>query len=182
MSAGRLIGVVGPSGVGKDSVMAALAAARPDFGLVRRVITRASDAGGESFDAVEPAEFERRCMAGDFVLHWHAHGLRYGIPVGVCDRLAAGETCLVNLSRTVLAEAERRFDGFVTLHLTAPPEVLSDRLAARGREAPEEVARRLSRSDFGLPPGLARVIEVANTGPLDRTVARALAALQIERA
>lgn len=182
MSAGRLIGVVGPSGVGKDSVMAALAAARPDFGLVRRVITRAPDAGGEEFEAVGPDEFARRRAAGAFVLHWPAHGLRYGIPAGVCDRLAAGETCLVNLSRAVLAQADRQFDSFVALHLTAPAEVLARRLAARGRETPEEIARRLSRSGFALPPGLTRVIEVANDGPLDETVAKVLAALQSERA
>jgi len=60
MNAGRLIGVVGPSGAGKDSVMEALARARPDFHLVRRVISRAEGAGGEVYERVSPGEFERR--------------------------------------------------------------------------------------------------------------------------
>ena len=51
-SGGRLIAVVGPSGVGKDSVMAGLHGAIPDLHLVRRVITRAPDLGGEDYDAV----------------------------------------------------------------------------------------------------------------------------------
>ncbi|MGB0905008.1 MAG: phosphonate metabolism protein/1,5-bisphosphokinase (PRPP-forming) PhnN, partial [Mangrovicoccus sp.] len=37
---GRFIAVVGPSGVGKDSVMAGLMERRPDLLLAKRVITR----------------------------------------------------------------------------------------------------------------------------------------------
>ncbi|MEM6634576.1 MAG: hypothetical protein AAF667_01675 [Pseudomonadota bacterium] len=36
MTQGRLIAVVGPSGVGKDSVMAGIKAAVPELHLVRR--------------------------------------------------------------------------------------------------------------------------------------------------
>ncbi|MFC6760861.1 hypothetical protein ACFQFQ_17395 [Sulfitobacter porphyrae] len=42
MSAGRFIAVVGPSGVGKDSVMAGMVARARDLVAVRRVITRAA--------------------------------------------------------------------------------------------------------------------------------------------
>jgi len=79
MNAGRLIGVVGPSGAGKDSVMEALARARPDFHLVRRVITRAEGAGGEVYERVSPGEFERRRAVGEFVLHWRAHDIDYAL-------------------------------------------------------------------------------------------------------
>jgi len=181
VKAGVLIGVVGPSGVGKDSVIEALVAARPDLHRVRRVITRPEAAGGERFEGVSEAEFARRRATGDFALSWPAHGLHYGVPTSVRGRLAAGQTCLVNLSRAVLAEAERRFVPFVTLHLTAPAAVLAARLAARGREDAGAVAARLARAGGGLPPGLSRVIEVANDGPLVETVARVLAAFQSER-
>ncbi|WP_422032948.1 phosphonate metabolism protein/1,5-bisphosphokinase (PRPP-forming) PhnN [Roseovarius sp.] len=178
MSDGALIGVVGPSGVGKDSVMQALAEAEPSMGLVRRVITRPEAAGGEDFEGVSEADFARRREVGEFVLHWPAHGLHYGVPATVKARLAGGETCLVNLSRAVLGQAERLFERFVTLHLTAPAEVLAERLAKRGREDEAEMERRLSRQGFALPEGLGRVIEVANDGPLERTVATVLARLQ----
>lgn len=182
MNKGRLIGVVGASGVGKDSVMNALARARPGIHLVRRFITRAQGESGEAFERVSDAEFARRLAAGDFVLHWRAHGMRYGIPATVREWLAQDKICLVNLSRGVLAEAERLFDGFTTLHLTAPPEVLAARLRARGRESAGEIESRLQRSGHELPKGLGRVIEIANDGPLDATVGKILAALQIERA
>lgn len=168
---GRLIGVVGPSGVGKDTVMEALAARRPGLGLVRRVITRPGYAVGEAFDDVSAEEFERRALAGEFSLHWRAHGLRYGIPRETEARLAGGEDLLVNLSRSVLGEAQARFRGFTTLQLTAPHEVLAGRLAVRGRESRADIEARLSRASLALPDGLERVIEISNAGPLEAVLA-----------
>ena len=42
----------------------------------------------------------------------------------------------------------------------------------------DEIARRLSRQGFALPEGLGQGIEVANDGPLGRTVETVLARLQ----
>ena len=80
MSQGRLVAVVGPSGVGKDSVMAALVEADPAWMLARRVITRPSEAGGEDFEGVSEEAFRARDAAGEFLLSWEAHGLHYGVP------------------------------------------------------------------------------------------------------
>ena len=88
--AGRLIAVVGPSGVGKDTIMRAMIAARPGLRRVRRVITRPADPGGEGHEAVSEAEFAARLRDGGFALHWRAHGLRYGVPVGRWLDLAMG--------------------------------------------------------------------------------------------
>ncbi|MEM8730629.1 MAG: phosphonate metabolism protein/1,5-bisphosphokinase (PRPP-forming) PhnN [Pseudomonadota bacterium] len=177
---GRLVAVVGPSGVGKDSVMDACAAADPNIVLARRVITRPSEAGGEAFDGVSEAEFETRRAAGDFVLSWPAHGLQYGVPRAIATDLAAGRTVLVNLSRQVLLQAQTAFAGLQVISLTAPPEVLATRLAARGRESGDDIQRRLSRGALALPEGLHHVNEIENAGPLEDTVAAVLAALQPE--
>ncbi|WP_424944598.1 phosphonate metabolism protein/1,5-bisphosphokinase (PRPP-forming) PhnN [Aliiroseovarius crassostreae] len=164
---GRLIAVVGPSGVGKDSVMDALAQAA-DFHLVRRVITRPSAAGGERFDGCDDTAFVMDLALGRFALHWRAHDLRYGIPKTELACLDQGRDALVNLSRQVLTEAHAAFPGFTVINLTASPEVLAHRLAARGRESADEIARRLARQ-VDLPEGL-HVIEVANDGALQDTV------------
>lgn len=177
MTQGRFIAVVGPSGAGKDSVMGALARARPGLGLARRVITRPGTAGGEDFDGVDAAEFARRSSAGAFVLEWQAHGLRYAIPRSETARMAAGQDLLANLSRRVLTQAAAAFGrAFLVLEITAPPEVLARRLAARGRETPADIAARLDRARDPLPPGLP-VLRIDNGGTLDRAVAQALAAL-----
>lgn len=181
MTAGRFIAVVGPSGVGKDSVMAALVARDPRFVLARRVITRPADAGGEDHVAATMEQFETLEQAGGFALSWRAHGLAYGIPRTVGQQLEQGCDVLANLSRAVLPVAQQRFDRFAVLSLTAPAEVLARRLARRGRESEAEIAARLGRRGPNLPEGLP-VIAVDNSGSLEQTVAEILARLQPERA
>lgn len=179
MNPGRFIAVVGPSGVGKDSVMEALIAAHPDFHRVRRVITRAPDAGGEDFDGVSREIFEQRRAAGSFALWWEAHGMLYGIPASVRRTLDLGVDALANLSRAQLQEAARVFPAFHVLHITASPEILAERLAARGRETPEAIRARLARQ-VPLPRDLP-VTEIDNGGRLSDSVEAALAALYPER-
>lgn len=176
MTKGRLLAVVGPSGVGKDSVMAALCAARPVLGIARRVITRAPELGGEDFAPVSGAAFDVARDRGDFVLHWGAHGLFYGIPVAVLAQVAAGQDVLANLSRGVLGQAKVRFAGLTVLHLTASAATLSLRLAGRGRETGTEISARLARNVDLLPEGLD-IVTISNDGPLADTVTAALAAL-----
>ncbi len=80
MTIGRLFIVVGPSGAGKDTLIAGAKVLRPDLHWARRVITRAEVAGGEPFEGVSLEEFNTRRDAGEFALHWQAHGLSYGVP------------------------------------------------------------------------------------------------------
>ncbi|MDF1729285.1 MAG: phosphonate metabolism protein/1,5-bisphosphokinase (PRPP-forming) PhnN [Sulfitobacter sp.] len=176
MSGGRLIAVVGPSGVGKDSLMEALAAARPEMRLVQRTITRPQELGGENFLSVTEAEFRRALDAGAFCLHWRAHDLRYGIPADLPNQVDEGQEALVNLSRGVLDQAQRLFPDLIVLKLTASPEVLAARLKGRGREDANQIAGRLAQAEKPLPEGIAS-LSIRNDGPLEETVQRALAAL-----
>ena len=96
MSLGPVIAVVGPSGVGKDSVMRALSARQPGYRVVRRVITRPA-AKSEDFEPVSEARFEQMQLEGAFALHWRAHGLLYGVPARI-ERIREGARgVLVNL-------------------------------------------------------------------------------------
>lgn len=172
-----IIAVVGPSGAGKDTLIAGALAARPDLRLVRRVITRPSDAGGEDHVAVTEAEFERRKAAGDFALDWQAHGLFYGIERA---QLAGPGPVLFNGSRAILALAQQCLPGLRVVVVTAPPEVLGARLAARGREAADDIATRLRRADFALPDGV-QAVTVTNDATPEMGIARFLDALQPSR-
>jgi ribose 1,5-bisphosphokinase len=166
---GRFIAIVGPSGVGKDSVMQALAARDPRIVLARRVITRPSAAGGEDFDGVSEAEFQRRADAGHFALHWPAHGLHYGIPRSVDEVLVQGYDVLANLSRAVLAEANARFTRFEVINLTATRDILAARIAARGRETAPEISARLDRIVPALPDCM-QIHSVDNSHALEQAL------------
>lgn len=149
---------------------------------VRRVITRPEGEEGEDFDRVSVEVFEQMVLDGAFALHWPAHGLFYGIPNRIADQRQEAQAVLVNFSRAVLLKAQEVFGDLVVISLTADPEVLAQRLSARGRESTDEQARRLGRARAPLPEGLNRVIEIDNSGPLDATVDAILRQLQPERA
>ena len=168
-----IFAVVGPSGAGKDTLIEGALRARPGLRLVRRVITRPTEAGGEDFEGVTSEEFAARKAWGEFALDWEAHGLSYGIPraqvQGDGDRIFNG-------SRAALSAAQAAFPDLRVIVVTAPPQVLAERLAARGREKPEDIAERLDRAGFDLPAG-TQAATVMNDSTPKQGVARLLAAL-----
>lgn len=166
--------VVGPSGAGKDTLLAALVAAWPEIVLVRRVITRPTDSGGELFEGISPAAFSIRKARGDFVLDWAAHGLCYGIEAAQIDR---AKTVVFNGSRGALLRAKQVFPDLRVIVVTAPFSVLAERLAARGRETMPQITARLGRADYQLPEGVLAQT-VVNDGSVAEGVAWLLAALQ----
>ena len=169
--------MVGPSGAGKDTLMdGARAALAGDtrFVFARRVITRPAAAGGEDHQPASAEDFAQMRDQGEFALWWDAHGLSYGIPARVAAEAGQGRVVVANLSRGVLAEATARFPLMV-LEITAPLDLRAARLAARGRESVEDVARRLSR-EAPLPEGLD-IRRVVNDGPPEQGVAAVLAVL-----
>jgi phosphonate metabolism protein PhnN/1,5-bisphosphokinase (PRPP-forming) len=166
--------VVGPSGAGKDSLMDGARAAladEPGFVFAQRVVTRPAAAGGESHRAMTAEEFDDTKAAGAFLLSWAAHGLQYGISREVLDQLRAGSSVVANVSRGVIDEACRLYHRVVVILVTAPPEILARRLAARGRETEADIAERLRRTPAADPAG-ADVRIIIN----DRSLAEGVAA------
>ncbi len=105
-------------------------------------------------------------------MSWHAHGLHYGIRRA--ETLRAPVT-VMSLSRAVLQQVAARAP-LTVIEVTAPPEALAARLAARGREGAAEIAARLAR-EVPLPDGLAR-LRVVNDGTVKQGAERLLAALE----
>ncbi|HDS1680697.1 TPA: phosphonate metabolism protein/1,5-bisphosphokinase (PRPP-forming) PhnN [Pseudomonas putida] len=147
-ASGRLIFLVGPSGSGKDSLINASRAHLSAAGveIARRVITRSAEAKGEEAHGVSAERFAQLREAGAFAMHWQANGLEYGIPAQVDQWLAQGRSVLVNGSRAYLPAARERYPNLLAVCLDVQPEVLRERLLARGRETPEQVDQRLARN------------------------------------
>lgn len=176
---GLLVLVVGPSGVGKDTLLAgARLALGPDAAVFpRREITRPPDLGGEDYISVSEAAFAARAAAGGYALAWRAHGLAYGVPGSILDDLRSGATVVVNASRSVVAEARQRFPRLRVVSVTADPDQLAARLALRGRETADEIAARLARAPDA-PVGGSDVVAIANDGAVEAGIAALVAAIR----
>lgn len=171
--------VVGPSGAGKDTLLDALKdrlQSRADIHFARRAITREADVNAEDHDTLSKADFERLTGAGEVALSWEAHGLGYVIPETCDDAIRAGDTVIANGSRKVLHKSAGKYENAIVLLITAPVEVLAERLAARGRESREDILRRLERADLE-PDDVPNLIRIENTGTIDEGVGAMLRAL-----
>jgi ribose 1,5-bisphosphokinase len=145
---GRLVLVVGPSGAGKDTLLRlAQAACVDDQDIVfpRRIVTRASSADEDNV-ALSPDEFARAREHGDFAVHWDAHAHSYALPLEINDDIRAGRAVVANVSRTVIGTLRQNYANVVVVAITAPPDVLAQRLAARARHTDGNIADRLTRS------------------------------------
>jgi ribose 1,5-bisphosphokinase len=163
--------VVGASGSGKDALIDWVRERNPaGVAFAQRRITRPVQAGGERHVPLEDAAFDASLERGDFALHWHANGHRYGIGREIDDWLAQGLTVVVNGSREHLPRASEAYPQMEVVHVTAPDEVLRARLAARAREGAGAIEQRLARR----PALAAPALEIANGGALEAAGERLL--------
>lgn len=171
LRSGALVAVVGPSGAGKDTLIDGARdafTAADEILFVQRVVTRPAEDGGEAHRAMGRCEFEAASAAGAFALAWEAHGLKYGIPVALDAHLASGHVAVVNGSRAALPLFAARYRNLVVVNVTARPDILARRLAARGREGERAILARLRRSErpeFG--PLMKDAVAIDNSGEVE---------------
>ena len=144
---GRLILVVGPSGAGKDTLLnLARASCADDSNIVfaRRVVTREASAF-ENNEQISVEDFRRNQAEGAYAMHWEAHGHCYGLPRVMDHDIRAGRTVIANVSRTVIGAMRAAYEQVVVVSITAPPQVLAERLAMRSRSSDGQLEHRLGR-------------------------------------
>jgi len=161
---GRLVLVVGPSGAGKDTLLGlAKAACAEDRTVVfpRRVITREASASEEN-EQVSAGTFQEALTRGEYAMHWEAHGHRYALSRAIDDEIRAGRTIVANVSRTVVGTMRDVYADVVVVSITAPPNVLAERIAMRARSSDGKLEARLGRTveDAAATPD----VTIVNTG------------------
>lgn len=168
MTQGAFVGIVGPSGAGKDSLLAharKILAVDPAVVFPRRFVTRARNSA-EDHGSITREEFDAGVRDGTFSLHWEAHGLGYALPMEVEDAIAAGKVVVCNVSRAVIPDVLDHFDNVYVVLITAPPKVIMERLYQRGRETDDSIASRMERNKR-LSAVLRPDLTIMNTGPVE---------------
>ncbi|NLI19808.1 MAG: guanylate kinase [Actinomycetales bacterium] len=149
----RVIVIVGPSGVGKGTVVRALLDRYPEIWLSVSATTRPPRPGevdGEHYYFVAPGEFDELVAAGDMLEWAQVYGLhKYGtIRHAVLEHLAGGHPVLLELDLDGARQVRQTMPEALTVFL-APPSLpeLRRRLESRGTEGPEERDRRLATAE-----------------------------------
>lgn len=176
----HLVIVIGPSGAGKDTLIAdarAILANDPAFYFATREITRPAGVGGEQHAAISEEEFHQRSDAGVYAICWRAHDTSYGINLTIEDHIADGQVVVFNGSRAAIDEAKKRFPGVKIIFISTPEEILAERLTARGRETDTQVRERMGRNTRlrTIPDG---AIVLSNAGSLQQTLHEFVGILQ----
>jgi ribose 1,5-bisphosphokinase len=164
---GALVLVVGPSGAGKDTLLGAVQktlACDTDVVFPRRAVTREASAF-ENNEAVTRAEFDRAVAAGAYALWWRAHEHGYGVARAIDDEIGKGHVIVVNVSRTIIGEARQKYQRPFVVLITAPADVLAQRLSARGRASDGDLGERLQRA--ALETDGAPDLVISNVGTVE---------------
>ena len=178
----KLIYVMGPSGVGKDSLLNWLRShvqtlqPHPALHFARRTITRAAGDATEDHEAIGQEDFAKLAQEGVFALHWQAHGLYYGVRRTEMEDRSGW--VIVNGSRAYVQEARERCPEMTVLHVSAPENLVRQRLLSRQRETADEVEARVLRSQTAAVDLADGDLHIVNAGSLEESAAALCQLLQ----
>jgi guanylate kinase len=143
-----LIVISGPSGVGKDSLLACLKETGYPFHFVVTVTTRPrrpNEVEGRDYHFISEREFQEMLAQGELLEHATVYGDHKGVPKQqVRDALASGKDVIMRLDVQGTATVRRLVPEAVTIFVTAASAAeLSARLRARETETPDSLKLRL---------------------------------------
>lgn len=181
-----------PSGAGKTTLCGNLLEACP---TLRRAITcttrppRGVEQDGVDYHFLDPATFQQRVEAGEFLEHAEVYGNRYGtLKSEVLDKLEAGFDVLINVDVQGAESIRRRAaedpvlgTALVTMFLTPPSfSVLEQRLRKRATDSEQTLQRRLgvARQEAGQWRQFDYLLV---SGTPEEDLARALSIIEVER-
>jgi ribose 1,5-bisphosphokinase len=167
---GRLVLVVGPSGAGKDSVIAGARTRcvnEPTIVFPRRIVTRPATAD-EDHISVSASGFDGALRCDAFALWWQAHGLKYALPSSIDTDIHSGRTVACNVSRGIVEDARAHYAHVTCVLITARSDLLIARLGCRSRNSDGSFRDRIERN--AMYADFSADIVIDNSGALEEAV------------
>ena len=148
MSKGRLFIISGPSGSGKDTILAEVFKILPEIKFSISTITRPMRKGeieGEKYHFTTNDVFEEMIKNGELLEHNSFVGNYYGTPKApVKNAINNGDDIIVEVDVNGAAQIREKSNESVSIFILPPSlEVLKDRLTKRDTDSEEAVRKRL---------------------------------------
>ncbi len=151
MSKGTLFIVSAPSGAGKTTLCRMAVEHFPNIEHSVSYTTRVPREGevnGKDYNFIDDAAFDEMERTGEFVESANVHGNRYGTSGGdLLKLLGEGINVMVEIDVQGAAQLREKFQEAVFIFIVPPSvEACRERLAERGKDTDEVIAKRLVRA------------------------------------
>lgn len=146
----RLTVIVGPTAVGKGTVVAHIRNNYPDIVVSISATTRSPRTGevdGVDYHFLEVAEFDQLAASNQMLEHATVHGgQKYGTPRGPVEKaLANGKFVILEIDIQGARQVKESMPQARSIFIAPPSwDELERRLTQRGTETPEQQQERLS--------------------------------------
>ena len=183
-----LVVISGPSGVGKDTVIALMRQRMPECRFAVTATTRErrdDEVDGEHYFFYSEAAFRRMIADGELMEWAEVYGKLYGVPRWqIAEALESGDDVIVKTDVQGAATI-KRIEPRALLVFLAPPDMdaLPARLRRRRTESPDDFAVRMQTAEAEMRAAASfdRVV-VNHDGRVDETVEEIRAIIAAERA
>ncbi len=183
---GRLIIVSAPSGGGKTTLCRALRQRMPDLGYSVSFTTRPARPGeqdGVDYHFIDLDDFEKGIAEKRWAEWAVVHGNLYGTSADFLRQaLVAGQDVLLDIDVQGTRQLLAHFPDSLTIFIEPPSmKVLAQRLAGRGTDDPQTVARRLRDAEQEMAQRELYRHRIIN-GRIEATIETLVALVEKERA
>lgn len=149
MQAGQLIVFIGPSGVGKGTLLRALCQRRPELRVSISTTTRSPRPGeidGTHYYFVDRPKFDRMVADGELLEWAEFAGNCYGTPRAAVERqVRQGQFVILEIELQGARQVRQNYPEARTIFILPPSfEELERRLRDRASDSEEAISRRLN--------------------------------------